>query len=603
MLVMSARTAAACVGLAGAAVLGCAAGDDPGAGKNATGSGASAGVSASGGSSGRGGGGKNVSVGGGSASGGTDPGSGGSSASSGSGGTVNPPDDLSRDAMLPARIRRLTNEEYAWSVRALLDDEPPAEINFPPDARQDGFTRNDAQRVDAVLAKQLDASAQLLAQRARARIGELAPCSAPDGNEACAENFIAAFGARAYRRALAADEASGLLEVYRLGASGAAYADGIELVIRTLLQSAGFLYLTELGETGGGTFLLAPHELAAQLSYLITAQPPSEELLAAAAAGALDTPAGRHDAAMTLLQGGAAAQATILRHVREWLGVDRILDTGKDTMVYPGFTPEVRTSMAGETDAFIAAIAARFGTVGELLGADWTMVDPTLAAYYGYDYPGGGQGFQQISLAGTRRRGILNQGSFLSVFAHASESAPVFRGVAVLDRLICQPAGSPVNIPNIPPPPQPDGVSTTRERFETVHGGNNPVCKGCHSPIDAIGFTFEAFDGAGQYRTKENGKDVNTATEIPVDLGLEFSGPMADSADLGSALAQSAMVRACFARHVFRSVAAISGESFAPSEAAFVAAWQADPEAEPGGIINTILTFVESPLFQYRRAE
>jgi hypothetical protein len=179
----------------------------------------------------------------------------------------------------------------------------------------------------------------------------------------------------------------------------------------------------------------------------------------------------------------------------------------------------------------------------------------------------------------------------------------VFRGVAVLDRLICQPAGSPVNIPNIPPPPQPDGVSTTRERFENVHGGNNPVCKGCHSPIDAIGFTFEAFDGAGQYRTEEYGKDVNTVTEIPVDLGLEFSGTMADSADLATALSESVLVRTCFARHVFRSVAATSGEAFVPSEDAFVAAWKADPEAEPGGIINTILTFVESPLFQYRRAE
>jgi hypothetical protein len=169
--------------------------------------------------------------------------------------------------------------------------------------------------------------------------------------------------------------------------------------------------------------------------------------------------------------------------------------------------------------------------------------------------------------------------------------------------LVCQPPDSPANIPNIPPPPQPDEVSTTRERFENVHGGNNPVCKGCHTPIDAFGFTFESFDGAGQFRTEENGKRVNAATEIPEDLGLEFSGAMADSAALAEALAASAVVRTCFARHLFRSVAAASGDAFLPSEEAFVAAWAQDPEAEPGSITNSILTFVESPLFQYRRAE
>ncbi|HEY3497279.1 MAG TPA: DUF1592 domain-containing protein, partial [Polyangiaceae bacterium] len=423
--------------------------------------------------------------------------------------------------------------------------------------------------------------------------------------EVCAQTFIDAFGARAYRRPLEPDEKSGLLTVYRLGATDATYADGIALVIRTLLQSAGFLYLTELGDgSGGDRFKLAPHELASQLSYLLTAQPPDAGLLAAAASGALDTPAGRLDAATRLIESGAAADATVLRHVREWLGVDRILETGKDTMVYRDFTPEVRTAMAGEADAFIAAIAIgdHYGTVGELLGADWTMVDSTLAGYYGLTNPGG-TGFQRVSLAGTTRRGILNQGAFLSVYAHASESAPVFRGVAVMERFACRPPASPVNIPNIPPPPPPDETSTTRERFENLHGSNNPACVGCHFEIDSLGFSFEAFDGAGRYRETENGKPVNTVTEVPDTLGFEFSGEIADSAELAAALAESAVVRACFARHLFRSVAATSGETFVPSEDAFVEAWKRDPNAEPGSIVNSIRTFIASPLFQYRRAQ
>ena len=604
-----ARSVAGRVLLLGAMTLGCSTGPGPQAGRNVAAGGGSAGSSQSGGSAGTGG----AKSQGGSAGGGGDAsGSGGSAGSAGSSvagnggssgaGTSGEP---TTEQLLPARIRRLTNEEYAWSVRALLGVEPPMEINFPPDARQDGFTRNDAQRVDSVLAKQLDASAQILAAQARERVAELAPCAEPSGSDACAQSFIAAFGARAFRRPLADDEKSGLLAVYELGASDAAYADGIALVTRAMLQSAGFLYLTELGDgTGTDRLVLTPHELASQLSYLITAQPPTEALLAAAESGALDTAEGRLDAARQLIGSGEAAKATILRHVREWLGIDRILETGKDTTVYPDFTPEVRTSMAGEADAFIASIGFRdgYGTVGELLGADWTMVDPTLAAYYGVTYPGG-SGFQRVSLVDTHRRGLLNQGAFLSVYAHASESAPVFRGVAVMERLACNPPESPVNIPNIPPPPQPDTVSTTRERFENLHGSNNPVCTGCHFEIDSVGFTFEAFDGAGRYREQENGKTVNTVTDIPDSLGFEFTGEMLDSSALAGAMAESAVVRTCFARHLFRSVAATSGDPLTPSEDAFIAAWRGDPIAEPGSIVNTILTFVASPLFRYRRAQ
>src|SRR5262245_40832656 len=65
--------------------------------------------------------------------------------------------------LLPARIRRITNAEYDASVRALLGTtQSLAATTFPPDSRQSNFTLNDAQRVDPVLAKQLDDAASAL---------------------------------------------------------------------------------------------------------------------------------------------------------------------------------------------------------------------------------------------------------------------------------------------------------------------------------------------------------------------------------------------------------------------------------------------------------
>jgi hypothetical protein len=522
----------------------------------------------------------------------------------GSGGGVELPPDTDKAELLPAGIRRLTNEEFAASVFSLLDVALPPDISLPPDARQDGFTRNAAQRVDPVLAKQLDAVAQVLAAAARPRFGTLAPCSTPAGSDECAASFIASFGAKAYRRPLTTEEATAMLDLYKVGLTGGSYEEGIELVIRGALQSAGFLYITEIGDgTASDPIALTQREIVTSISYLTNAQPPSEEVLARADAGDFATPEGRVELAVQLLNVWTPAEATMRRTIREWLGVDRIVDIGKDMNAYKAWNDGVRTSMLGETDAFITEVATSTGMLSDLLGADWTMVDTTLAGLYGVTHPGGSKPFQRVSLAGTGRRGILNQGAFLSVYAHASESAPVFRGVAVLDRVACLPPESPTTTNReIPAPPQPNLTDTTRERFENLHS-TDPFCAGCHSAIDAIGFSFEHFDGMGMFRAMENSKPVNSATSVTSDMGMDFSGDYANSDELALALAQSAAVRECFARHLFHSSAAISGVAVQPSEDAYIEAWRANPRALAGNIPEAILAYVASPIFAYRRAQ
>ena len=122
---------------------------------------------------------------------GSSSGSGGSGSGTGggSGGAV-----ATTNPLLPARIRRLTNGEYDASVRALLGSPSTMAPMFPPDSRQGifargGYTLNDAQRVDPVLAKQLSDSATAAVAEARSsgRLNTLAPCSnASTGGEAYA---------------------------------------------------------------------------------------------------------------------------------------------------------------------------------------------------------------------------------------------------------------------------------------------------------------------------------------------------------------------------------------------------------------------------------
>jgi hypothetical protein len=588
---------------------GCSAGDAPSVDPGMTGGTGSAATGGAGSGANAGGAGKAQS--GGAAGSGVMGGSGGAGAvgSGGAGGGVPLPPETTPAERLPAGIRRLTNEEFAGSVSALLGVTLPANITLPPDARQDGFTRNRAQRVDPVMAKQLDAIAQAVAEGARPKLETLAPCASSGGSVDCATSFIESFGEKAYRRPLTTEETTALLDLYQIGLDGGTYAEGIELVIRGMLQSAGFLYITEIGDgAASDPIALTSRELATSLSYLVTAQPPTDAFIARAEAGEFSTPEGRAEGARDLLEAGDATPEPVLRMLKEWLGVDRIADVGKDQNVYRAWNDSVRTSMMGELRAFTDAVVKSGGGVSELLGADWTMVDENLAHpdLYELSFPGGG-GFQRVSLVGTKRsRGILNQGAFLSVYAHASESAPVFRGVAILERLACLPPESPATLNReIPAPPQPDKTKTTRERFE-MHS-TDPFCAGCHASIDAIGFSFEHFDGMGVFRDNENEREnpvpVNAETTVTSDMGMDFSGTYQNSDELALALSQSPSVRACFARHLFRSSAGVSGPAVQASEDDFVEAWRSDPAAEPGGIQAAIIAYAASPLFAFRRAQ
>ena len=500
------------------------------------------------------------------------------------------------EVLLPTRIRRLSNAEYDASAAALLGtSERPAQ-SFAPDSRQSGYTVNDAQRVDSVLVKQLFAAAETLASQARPNFAQLAPCEGGSDPESCAQAFIDSFGAKAYRRPLDSEEALDLLDVYRVGAEGASYEDGIELVIRALLQSAGFLYLTELGSgapDANGVITLTPHELASSLSYLITAGPPDQPLLDAAISGRLATPEGRSEQLLRLRdEMRAQSDEHLVRIVREWLSLDRIESTAKDSIAYPLFDT-VKSAMVEESTSFIRTVLEESkGSVAELLGADWSVTGNTdLIRLYSAEVQGG----ERVSLP--TRRGILNQGAFLSVHAHAHESTPVLRGVAVARRVACQVISSPasLNINVIPPVPDPN--LTTRERF-AVHS-TDPECATCHNLIDPFGNAFEQFDGMGQHRLEENEQPVDSTTVVAI--GADFDGSYQDSNELAEALAQSPEVRSCFARQLFRAAVARSDSSISKAENAFVAELEALPIEQQGNVIDTLVTLASGPLFTHRR--
>jgi hypothetical protein len=504
------------------------------------------------------------------------------------GGATGQPDPGATE--IPARIRRLTNAEYDHTVAALLGTTAQPGLGFTPDSRQSGFTINADQRVDGVLADQLKLSAETLARQAVSeRLATLVPCAAA-ANEACAGMFIDGFGRRAFRRPLTSDEKSGLLEVFRVGIEGGSFADGVELVITAVLQAPAFLYLTELGASSaaGPLVTLTDHEAAAQLAYVLTGGPPDDALAGTADAGGLRGAAARATEARRLLTQARAGGQT-RRLLEEWLGIDSLSATDKDTNFYPRFR-ELRPAMQEETGSFIDEVLWRDnGSLGVLLTADFTVAPPALASFYGLAGAGGGR----LALAGVRRRGILHHASFLSVHAHADSSAPVIRGAVIRRKLFCQQLALPTdpNVVVVFPPPDPS--RTTRERYE-AHVSSD-VCRGCHAVIDPMGFAFEGFDGMGASRTRDNNKPVDTSGTL---IGTDVDGAIADSVDLVMRLGGSAQVRSCFARNVVRFG---SAQASGGVESQFLKVVASLPAAQQDRLLDLLVAFAGSELFVNRR--
>jgi hypothetical protein len=198
-----------------------------------------------------------------------------------------------------------------------------------------------------------------------------------------------------------------------------------------------------------------------------------------------------------------------------------------------------------------------------------------------------------VSLVKLGRVGLLQHASFLATFAHADESAPVLRGKAVLERLLCRtlPKPAELGIDLVLPPPDP--AATTRERF--ARHAESERCATCHDTIDGVGFTFENFDAVGRLRDSQAGKPVDSSGHLSLD-GRDIA--LSDSAELARAVADSEELANCAARQIVRF--AVGGD--APEvEDDFIQKTRALPTSERRSLVGLMLAFVESDAFAWRR--
>jgi hypothetical protein len=497
--------------------------------------------------------------------------------------------------LLAPALRRLSVAELEQAARAVLGAPVKLQGSLPPDALQGDFSRNIAQSVDSLTLRQLYDATRSASELLPLDSATYPPCAARaqpiDTN--CSRELIVKLATQAFRRPPSDQELTRLQALFTVGAEGATFQDGATLVLRALLASPQLLYESSLGEgpTQHGARMLGPNELASALSFMISGTPPDAELLSAAAAGRLASGSERYAQAVRLL-GGPEAIPQFQRFVEEWLGLVQLPQLAKSSAVTTDFAALSR-AMQSETRSFVAdVLLAQHGLLPALFAGGYSIVPDQLAPLYGIQpVPAG----NRVVLRGVGRVGILQQGSFLSVFAHEGESAPVLRGKAVLTRVLCRTIRPPQELGIDLMFPAPDAHATTRQRFE--RHAIDPLCKSCHSQLDPVGFSFENFDAVGQKRSTDAGLAVDTHASIILD-GAPLE--LADSVELSDAIAQSEELRTCVARQVVRFA---SGRKDAPAEDAFVAEMAALPVTWRASLVGLFLSYVKSDGFAWRLSQ
>lgn len=297
------------------------------------------------------------------------------------------------------------------------------------------------------------------------------------------------------------------------GARSAALAD----LLAAALASPRFLFRVEAPSTRAskGSVEAVPAEaLASRLSFFLWSSCPDVDLLDAARRGELDSASGRRAQVTRMLQ-DERANRLASDFAAQWLELRSLEARMPDPSLFAGFDDAVRASMRRETELLFLAVLREERDARDLLDADFTHVDATLARLYGIEGDFG-PSFTRVRLEGAMatRRGVLGHASWLVVTSNPTRTSPVKRGKWTLDNLFDQ----------APPPPPPgnaifadEGAAATPQglRAQLAAHRARSECANCHVRMDAYGLALEQFDAVGRLRDSVGGQPVDATAQLP----------------------------------------------------------------------------------------
>jgi len=347
--------------------------------------------------------------------------------------------------------------------------------------------------------------------------------------EACARRIVANLARLAFRRPVTDEDLKPLLAFYEAGHKEAGFEAGVRDAVSAILGSPYFLYRVEnqspLVKTGGAAAgTLDDVTLASRLSFFLWSSVPDDELLRTAEAGQLHEPAVMQREVHRMLA-DPRARSLVDDFAFQWLNLSRLDEIVPDRgqFGYASGPLDPRPLFKKELSLFIDSVLRSNQPVTNLLTADYTYLNESLAMLYGMENVKGGE-FRRVQLTDSKRYGLLGKGAILMLTANPDRTAPVLRGAWILERVLGSPAPTPPpNVPTLKENTRGKPAATVRERV--MQHSVQPNCHACHGVMDPLGFALENFNTVGQYRAID--PETHTALDTTGVLpdGTVIKGP------------------------------------------------------------------------------
>ncbi|HBJ38271.1 MAG TPA: hypothetical protein DDZ51_26670 [Planctomycetaceae bacterium] len=320
--------------------------------------------------------------------------------------------------------------------------------------------------------------------------------------------------------------------------------EAIRRFVLLALKSPRFLYPTI------DTEATLHQRRSSRLALVLWDSIPDKSLQEAGEKGWLGDDKSVRERARRMLQ-DPRTKAKLSEGLREWLDLARWEDISKNQEAYPGFDETLVADLRTSLDLFLNEVVwSETSDFRQLFQADWSFTSDRIADFYGESWKPTGEGtdgrFSRTASDSKSRFGVVTHPLLMSAMAYGDTSSPIFRGVFLVRHVM----GRYIRPPNdaftpLSPDLHPD--LTTRERVTLQ---TSPAsCQSCHTRINGLGFTLEAYDATGRLRNQERNKPID-ATGVYVDRnGKEIA--INGAGELAAYLATSDDVTGAFINRMF----------------------------------------------------
>ena len=315
--------------------------------------------------------------------------------------------------------------------------------------------------------------------------------------EAVHLNAVTEFAHNAWRRDLTPDDRAEIHQLYSsLREVGLNHEPACRLTLARILTSPNFLFKQENAQQGMEATAINSNEVASRLSYFLWSSQPDKILRESARQDHLVTAEHVREQAHRMLYDPRTSRMAA-EFAAQWLHVRNFgSNNDKNEELFPEFA-ELREHMYQETLLFFADLLRNNGSVLNILDADYTFLNETLAKHYGIEGVTGSEWRRVDNVKQAGRGGILGMSTTLATNSGASRTSPILRGNWVYETLLGERLPKPpADVPQLPEL-VPEG-KTARELIE-LHS-SVAGCAKCHALIDPYGFALEQYDVLGRLR-------------------------------------------------------------------------------------------------------